>query len=227
VVTNRNMKSRTWDEKLAPTKEWTAAITPLVETALESFIWEFLHFPYLHRVEHSLHCSLYHHLSSLQALSGTQNLGNVRTGYIHKEWPTAGKSGQGVKRGNFDLAIIGPPAKGQSADADDFDLGIIPPAIVIEVGLNYRVKHLKGDIQKMEGCWKPISGSPTQGILLHLARGPRESAAVEDLVLQTNTDAIKSGTRIKAAYVHHFCAGKVRVCRLGETAINEESVASI
>ena len=85
---------------------------------------------------------------------------------MHKEWPethpdlSPGASG---KRGAFDLAVLSPKAL-VSATLEQFRQGRITASIVVEVGLDYGMKHLEDDGKKM------LDSGVSGAYLLHLSR---------------------------------------------------------
>lgn len=116
----------------------------LVEQAIDQLVLEFVELPFLHRVEHSLHCELYALLTANRTLGRPYELADgTPVQLVHKEWPETkvrpGKSG----RGNFDMVVLDPAAVAKSSIAD-FEDGRVEPAVVIEVGLNYGEVHLIG-----------------------------------------------------------------------------------
>ena len=153
-------------QKVIPIDEaWIENIIPEVEQAINAIIDEFIHLPYLHRVEHSIHCEIYRKLSNSRLLNQLIDFGTFTTGAIHKEWPeTRIRSGHG-RRGNFDLAILGPTKSYQNTITHlDLLCGLLEPAVVIEVGLDYGIDHLKNDVQKLR------NSGVRYGYILHLAR---------------------------------------------------------
>lgn len=145
---------------------WLDRVTILVEQAIDQLVLEFAELPYLHRVEHSLHCELYALLTTNRTLGRTYPLKDgTPVQLVHKEWPETkvrpGKSG----RGNFDLVVLDPTAVA-AADVAAFELGSITPAVAIEIGLNYGEDHLTGDMDKL------TNSDPPRAYLVHLARKP-------------------------------------------------------
>ncbi len=147
-------------------KAWVENIIPEIEKAINSVIDEFITLPYLHRVEHSIHCELYSKLSHSRILNQLIDFGCCTTGAIHKEWPeTIPRPEKNNRRGNFDIAILGPiESYTKPVTLRDFRLGHLEPAVVIEVGLDYGIDHLKGDVKKFR------NSKVKHGYLLHLAR---------------------------------------------------------
>jgi hypothetical protein len=104
---------------------------------------------------------------ALQGLIPLKDDGRSTT-LIHKEWPeTAARPEKKGRRGNFDLAIL-EPKEIQKHTVKEFSEGRIPPAFVVEMGLNYDLEHLRNDDEKLEnsGCeygylihlWQPNKG---------------------------------------------------------------------
>ena len=91
--------------------------------------------------------------------------------------------------------------------------GRIEPSIVIEVGLDYGLKHLDGDICKL------LTSKVPHPYLIHLSRiGPRVEA-VEDRI----NGIARSAPRLQVAYVHHG-TGSVAVKRLNDSAVSLQLV---
>jgi hypothetical protein len=145
---------------------WLDRVTVLVEQAIDQLVLEFVELPFLHRVEHSLHCELYALLTANRTLGRPYPLADgTPVQLVHKEWPETkvrpGKAG----RGNFDIVVLDPTAVA-SADVAGFELGLVKPAVVIEIGLNYGESHLIGDMEKL------TNSAPPRAYLVHLARNP-------------------------------------------------------
>ncbi|PYS55571.1 MAG: hypothetical protein DMG13_03480 [Acidobacteria bacterium] len=88
---------------------WELAAKLAVEKSIDQFILEFIQFPYLHRVEHSIHCELFKILTSRKMLSSTYPMGRWATQPVHKEWPEVlPRPEKGNRRGNFDLSVLTP-----------------------------------------------------------------------------------------------------------------------
>jgi hypothetical protein len=143
---------------------WTQQAIWHVEHALDQLVHEFLEFPYLHRVEHSLHAKFFSmltcqmHFAQFYPLAG----GKVQTQTVHKEWPeTIARDAQ--KRGNFDIAIVA-PAQLAVASLQDFREGRIAAPIVIEMGLDYDAAHLAADEEKL------VNSAVPHPYLVHLMR---------------------------------------------------------
>jgi hypothetical protein len=168
-----------------------------VERALDSFIDEFIRFPYLHRAEHSIHAQLFHiMMKSPGNLSKHFIMGSGETTQlIHKEWPWPDK-GSKPKRATFDFAILTPEyIKNGCKSLEDFCEGHTCPPIIIEIGLDYDIKHLKKDNKKLEGFLK--SGHQFKGYLIHLTRNRKE----EDPQVESLINNIPStNTNIKTVY---------------------------
>ncbi len=137
-------------------------VKEILETAIDSLIDNFIKEPYIHRCEHSIHCELYTMLSVHRVLQGLYCLReeNRKTTIIHKEWPEKIPRPK-HRRGNFDLAILNPEIM-SSHSISDFCKGRIPPAFVVEMGLNYKLDHLVGDAAKLK------NSKCKHGYLVHL-----------------------------------------------------------
>jgi hypothetical protein len=133
--------------------EWVSAVVPLVEQAIGRLTDSFVKDPYLHRVEHSLHADLIAELRTYEPLQRRVGIGRSgwATQLIHKEWPEMtprvdrGKTIE--RRGLFDVVVLAPSQLGQ-ANLEQFRQGRIAPPIVIEIGLDYGLAHLDGDVDK-------------------------------------------------------------------------------
>ena len=82
--------------------------------------------------------------------AGSLSLGNVETRIVHKEWPEVTVRSDTTNRktrGQYDLAILGP---GCELTKRDFHEGRIEPAVAFELGLNYGLKHLTNDHDKLQ-----------------------------------------------------------------------------
>jgi len=157
---------------------WLNRVTVLVEQAIDQMVLEFVDLPYLHRVEHSLHCELYALLTANRTLGRPYPLADgTLVQLVHKEWPETtvrpGKTG----RGNFDMVVLH-PASVSKATITEFEEGRVAPAVVIEVALNYGEVHLRGDMAKLE------NSRPPGAYLVHLARNPvfHLPAVVDELI---------------------------------------------
>ncbi len=64
---------------------WETDAVLAVEQAIDQLIREFISFPYLHRVEHSIHCELFQILASKKIFSRTYPMDRWVTQPIHKE----------------------------------------------------------------------------------------------------------------------------------------------
>lgn len=185
-------------------------VKQLLEAAIDSLINNFISEPYLHRVEHSIHCELYSMLSVHRSLQGIYSIGDSswKTGLIHKEWPEKTRRPERTKRGNFDLAILNPNNILQST-IETFSSGKIDPDFVIEMGLNYRLNHLVDDKDKFSN-----SGLAHNGYLVHLwqpCRGITSNDLAELIRWSSNTKAnlaaaVYDGNRI---YRKHLADSKL------------------
>ncbi len=148
-----------------PSSTWEQEAKLAVENSIDQFILEFISSPYLHRVEHSVHCELFRILTSRKIFSRTYPMGRLSTQPIHKEWPECTpRPEKGNRRGNFDLAVLA-PERLESCSFADFRQGRLKPSIVIEVGLDYSLRgHLLPDAAKLRNSDVPYS------YLIHLVR---------------------------------------------------------
>lgn len=147
-----------------PRSSWESNARVAVEQSIDQFILEFIEFPYLHRVEHSVHCELFQVLARRKIFSRTYPMGRWLTQPIHKEWPEyLPRPEKGNRRGNFDLSILA-PERLNSCSFSDFREGRIRPSIVIEVGLDYDLDHLTADADKLK------NSGIDDSYLVHLVR---------------------------------------------------------
>ncbi len=193
---------------------WVSDAIPLVEDAIGSVVDRFVSAPYLHRVEHSFHAELISELRKHNKLRACVEIGasELTTQLIHKEWPETvvrvdrGKTVE--RRGLFDIVVLA-PAQFEEVTLEQFLQGRIEPPIVIEVGLDYGLKHLDGDIEKL------LTSNVHHPYLIHLSRiGPRVKA-VEDRINGIATAA----PPLQVCYVHHG-TGSVAVKQLNDLAVS-------
>jgi hypothetical protein len=203
-------------EILSKDETWADTVVSKVDLAINSLVDDFLKHPYRHRVEHSLHCELYMKLAQFEEFNQLLDFGSFRTSTIHKEWPeTIRRPSKGNRRGNFDLAILSP----KTIDSDPIDifhfrLGLIEPAVAIELGLDYGLAHLKGDVEKLE------NSKVKHGYLVHFARPEGEPQdEVEDCVLEIIEKEKAGGPKI--AYVN-INTNQKRFRKIGELEIKAE-----
>jgi hypothetical protein len=159
---------------------WLPDAKECVEQAINTLVEEFVQFPYLHRVEHSIHTRLYELLSASHQFSQHYPIGQslAITQLIHKEWPeTIPRESKGNRRGNFDLAVLSPVLLATCAGIDLFLEGRLPAPIVIEIGLDYDVKHLANDAKKL------LNSKPKHCYLVHLVRDAPRDPATEQIIL--------------------------------------------
>lgn len=188
--------------------EWFDSARRVVEVAIDSLVLEFIDFPYLHRVEHSLHARLYGILAAHPIFAHLLPIGD--TGYstqpVHKEWPeTTAREAKAGRRGNFDLAILS-RRQLESATLDDFREGRIAAAIVIEMGLDYGFDHLNQDHDKL------INSNVSAGYLVDLVRKRPADDRTEHLVLNPNAN-------VKTAYARHAPTGECVYKTVGESEL--------
>ncbi len=170
---------------------WVQEAVPCVDRAIDALMLEFVRRPYLHRVEHSLHCDLYRLLTDDPILGQLAAGQGYTTRLVHKEWPEHSIRESKGRRGNSDLAVLSP--KGiASCSREAFLDGRIEPPIVIEAGLNYESGHLQNDLGKL------MSSHVHRGYLLHLVNKdiPDDYRGLEQLLL----DIEQRNTNIRTAY---------------------------
>jgi hypothetical protein len=177
-----------------------------VERALDQLVHEFVEFPYLHRVEQSLHSRLFQMLSTQPHFSRLFPLGDTQTytQTIHREWPEAKMRPSKTRRGMFDLGIIAPDQLRRTAVAD-FKDGRLTAPIAIEMGVDCDVTHLADDIDKLLNSEIPYA------YLVHFLRESYPDAQCESLILQP-------GGNIKITYVR-LLHGEVFFKLLGDNEI--------
>ena len=146
---------------------WVERACQLTEAAIDRLLHDFLHAPFRHRVEHSVHAELYATLSKEDHLCQPLPLfeKDLFTQSLHKEWPEVVARPEKVgRRGLFDLALLSPVAVSRCR-AEDFEGGWVRPPIAIELGLNYNEAHLFNDAEKL------LNSGIEHGYLIHLIRG--------------------------------------------------------
>jgi hypothetical protein len=165
---------------------WLAEARKAVDRALRVLVEQFCANPYLHRVEHSIHTTLYSLLKSEPVLADTVELkGGQVTQLVHKEWPETiprFRGGDRPPRGNFDIGII-TPQQASSATLSQFLEGRIAAPLVVEVGLDYGLDHLAKDVEKLVNSQVPVP------YLLHLSRvGLRNQRETESYIHGLGSD---------------------------------------
>jgi hypothetical protein len=198
---------------------WVSDAVPLVEEAIGSLVNTFVRAPYLHRVEHSFHAELISELRKHDKLRVCVKIGasGRMTQLIHKEWPETivrvdrGKTVE--RRGLFDIAMLA-PVQFEKVTLEQFRQGRIEPPIVIKVGLDYGLKHIDGDIDKLRTSEVP------HPYLIHLSRIGSRVEAVENRINEIATSA----PGLQVAYVHHG-VGSVAVKRLNDSAVSTQSAS--
>jgi hypothetical protein len=197
-------------------ENWVASIIPDVEASINNLINEFIRNPYLHRVEHSLHCQLYCHLTGSKELGKIEDYREVSPRRVQKEWPETTPRRGHDRRGNFDLAILGPAAQfhHQSVSPDNFQLGLIKPGVVIEIGLDYDLDHLEQDEIKLR------NSDVRHGYLVHFVRPTGEPQNPDELeqVINRLIKAESEGIHIAYAQVDED-RKQIRYRKLGESSI--------
>lgn len=157
---------------------WTQEAKWLLEHTLDQLVHEFIEFPYLHRVEHSLHARLFSMLSGQPHFARLFPLADRRvlTQTVHKEWPET-VAREGRKRGNFDIAILAPTQLALSS-VDDFRDGRIAAPIVLEMGLDYDAAHLAADEEKL------INSAVHYPYLAHFLRNCYPDERIDRILLE-------------------------------------------
>ena len=167
--------------------------------------------PYLHRVEHSIHCDLYNMLTKEDILNRRLKLGNENIQMIHKEWPEFIPRAEKENRlGNFDIAILS-PNNYSGYNLNKFINGRIEAPIVIEMGLDYGTIHLMEDFKKL------INSRVYKGYLIHFIRKEKvfEYKNLEKLLLEIE----ENNKNIRVGYVKHE-SSKLRYKLIGDNKIN-------
>jgi hypothetical protein len=157
-------------------------------------------------------------LTQFEEFNKLLDFGSFQTSAIHKEWPeTKPRPSKGNRRGNFDLAILSPKTiNSDPIDIFHFRLGLIEPAVAIELGFDYGLAHLKGDIEKLE------NSKVKHGYLVHFARPEGEPQDdVEDYVLDLIEKEKAGGPKI--AYVK-ININQSRFRKIGESEIKTGKV---
>lgn len=195
TTVRRILRVRRWPRDHVELSAWGMAARDATERAINALVREFCQFPHHHRVEHSIHCRLFQLLAMQPELQVQLPFSGGVTQPIHKEWPEfiPRPEKQKGNRGNFDLAILSPEIVA-GATREDFRGGWIRPTIVIEVGLDYPLKHLLNDAKKLE------NSGVRDSYLIHLVRDD----------VPGNFDLLErhiAGSTVKVAYARHTRAG--------------------
>ncbi|MGV3723956.1 MAG: hypothetical protein ACO1SX_23935 [Actinomycetota bacterium] len=192
--------------------DWMGRAVTAVEQSINRLLDQFLTNWYMHRVEHSIHCELYTMFKETPPLNRIIDFGTFVTQPVHKEWPeTCVRPGKN-ERGEYDFGILPLPSSGSPAVSEAlFCEGWIAPAIAIELGLNYNLKHLASDAAKLE------HGGIKRGYLVHLAQPTcGYQPGVEECVRKLIVAEKLNGPRI--GYAHVF-RDRMVFRRLGEPDI--------
>ena len=191
---------------------WIEEAIPESEKIINNFLKKFIDFPYLHRVEHSIHCDLYNMLISSDVFNKKIKIADQTMQILHKECPEyIPRENKNNRRGNFDLAILS-PKNIKDKSINDFIYGRIEAPIVIEMGLNYGTEHLTEDFKKIK------NSNVYRGYLLHLVR--KEvicDNSIEPLMLKIE----EQYKNIKVGYVRHVSNG------IRYKLINDKEVSAI
>lgn len=154
----------------------------VVEQSVEDLLQSFLRQPFAHRVEHSLHVDLYHSIRTAALLAQDVRIGDSEfsTRLVHKEWPSSEPfSVRGVRerRQSYDIAVLDPRdvARGTLSDLIE---GRFRSPIALELGLDYSLDHLQGDLDKLQ------HNSVMHPYVVHFSRRrTRHATAVEESIL--------------------------------------------
>jgi len=157
-------------------------------------------------------------------LGKTETYGQLSCRRVQKEWPeTIPRPERGNRRGNFDLIVLGPTTRSnETLNPKDFKQGLIEPGVVIEIGLDYGLDHLKEDHSKM------TNSKVRRGYLIHFARptgDPQTRNDLEQYIEMLMAEELKGQTeRISIAYAQvHEDRKQIRYRRLGERSITSVS----
>ena len=194
---------------------WVYEAIPKSEEIINNFLKNFMEFPYLHRVEHSIHCDLYNLFSKDEFFNKSVKLSDgTETQILHKEWPEyRPREDKNNRRGNFDFVILSPESV-KSKNVNDFVIGKIEAPIVVEIGLNYGTGHLLEDFKKIN------NSKVYRGYLLHLVRKEKvEDNSIEEILLEIENKF----KNIKIGYVKHTIGG-VRYKLINNDKINLQNL---
>ena len=194
------------------TSSWIEEAVSVVEQSINQFVREFIYYPYLHRVEHSIHCELYRILSNQRLFMMKIPIERWLSQPVQKEWPEwTPRPEKGNRRGNFDLCIVSPDDT-KTCLFSDFREGRVKPPIVIEMGLDYGLSHLKGDATKI------INSKIKYGYLVHLLREEvvDDFNSVEDFLLTLE----REHNNVKTAYAR-VTSSHVAYKLIGDTEITK------
>lgn len=184
---------------------WEKLAIDIVQRAIDQLVLDFVEFPYLHRVEHSIHCELFRILKSHTAFATTYPMGHLSTQVVHKEWPRRGVS----SGGNIDLCIHSPDDLLQCTYSD-FREGHLRPAIGIEIGLDYKFGHLRKDETKL------IASECRKCFLVHLVREDITDnfSSVEEFLIHSSCKTAYARIAGKGAFVKLVNDTEVRTIHL-------------
>jgi hypothetical protein len=191
---------------------WIEEAVSVVEQSINQFVREFIYYPYLHRVEHSIHCELYRILSNQRLFMMKIPIERWLSQPVQKEWPEwIPRPEKGNRRGNFDLCIVSPDDT-KTCLFSDFREGRVKPPIVIELGLDYGLSHLKGDATKI------INSKIKYGYLVHLLREEvvDDFNSVEDflLTLEREHNNVKTAyARVTISHVAYKLIGDTQITK--------------
>lgn len=193
--------------------EWGSTVVDSVEQCINRLVDGFIRAPYLHRVEHSLHCELFLELMSVSGIDETCEVEGLMYRTLQKEWPeTVPRPEKAGRRGSFDLVILGPRAPGGAPlELSQYCDGLLKPAFALELGLDYDLGHLRQDAAKLR------NSGIQHSYLVHFARDTgRRQEGVEAFVEELISQEADGGPRVAYA---HYSGGAFRIRRIGEPTI--------
>lgn len=195
--------------------EWITQAVVSVERCIEELVQGFLKQPFAHRVEHSLHVDLYHSLRRQEGLADDVAIGDTgfSTRLVHKEWPShspfSSDRGTRERRQSYDIAVLD-PRDVASGSLKDLIEGRFRAPIAIELGLDYSLQHIDGDLAKLE---RNVVRHP---YVVHFSRKrTRRATQVEESVLRAH--------RARTAFAHlDVDSGVFRWKGLNDSGINTD-----
>lgn len=130
-------------------------ITEAVNRAVLALGESFRERPFLHRVEHSLHCELYMLIQKeLECMPDHDRFVMTKDGFetqlIHKEWPHQDGIDDSRRRGNYDLVVLDRASLAACTEKDYQDGRNVAIHSVFELGMNYDTDHLYKDYKTLQ-----------------------------------------------------------------------------
>lgn len=197
------------------TSPWLDDAVTAVEACITQLLTDFVQHPYAHRVELSLHMDLYQALRAHAPLGEEIPIGSTpfSTRLVHTEWPSAKATtrigSDRLRRQSFDLAVIDPDDI-RTGELEEFTQGRFRAPIAIELGLDYSLSHVKGDLEKLE------SNAVNHPYFVHLSRKrTRQAVDVEREILKADG--------VRTAFAHLDAeSGLIRWKGLDDSELREE-----